>query len=138
MNILKRISKLTPLLAITIMMLCSNAFANTAPWTSQNAYGMFAGTDSHGGIICVNITGICFTVYYQAEPDPGGPGPIYDPGKIVAIWLQTTNYGLVDINGMTVDNLSYGDVYTPLTDENTQEVTTEQEVINWMNANYGE
>lgn len=138
MNILKRISKLTPLLAITIMMLCSNAFANTAPWTSQNAYGMFAGTDSHGGIICVNIPGICFTVYYPDEPDPGGPGPIYDPGKIVAIWLQTTNYGLVDINGMTVDNLSYGDVYTPLTDENTQEVTTEQEVINWMNANYGE
>jgi len=139
MNILKRISKFIPVLAITMMMLCGNAFAGTQPigWKLVQIIGVFLGYDPQGNILCgPSLNSFCFNDYvpiYGASTDP------YDPfSGSRAIWIPSAGSGLIAINGLIMDSLSYGDVYTPITDEETQEVSSEQEVINWMNANYGQ
>ncbi len=138
MNILKRISKFIPVLAITMMMLCGIAFAvpQAIGWKFVDIPGKFMGVDAQGVTLCSPTNGFCYRAVV----------PIYgcstDPNEELlnarGLWIPIANYGLVDINGLITDSLSYGNVYTPLTDENTQEVSSEQEVIDWMNANYGQ
>lgn len=133
MREIKKTVQFIAVLAFALFIFSGNAFSASSCKTTIMP-GRYMGTDGKGGIIFTPPWNeICFITYSPVDEGSGSGSP--DP--IVATWIGSINFGLIDINGMTVDNVNNGKVYTPIKNENTKEVSTEKEVIDWMNANYG-